>query len=312
MNRTAPVATQSPPAVRWTGRTRGGRFGNWWFLFLIRWLGLWPAYIWLVPVAAYFTVAARREYRSSREYLERILGPQRFWRWPWLVFRHFYSSGITLLDRLAVIMNQTPMQFDFEGEPEVQRAIDERRGVILLSGHTGSWEMGGHLLGRQGRTVNLVVLEREEQRIRQMFDEALRAKQFHILTATDDPLRSVAIAAALRRGEIVALHGDRALDNAATVRIRFLGRPAAFPVGPYFLAAATGAPVIHAFAVRERIRRYRFLCFPAQHVSAQRGPGQAAILRQSAENYVEHLTTVLKQYPFQWYNFFPFWNETDD
>jgi len=61
--------------------------------------------------------------------------------------------------------------------------------------------------------------------------------------------------------------------------------------------------------MREKLGRYRFLSFPAQHVPRERGPGQDAILRDCAAEYVAHLTTVVKQYPFQWYNFYPFWDE---
>ena len=294
---------------KWSGKTRGGHFGNWWFLMLIRCFGLWPAYAWLVMVAAWFAVFAVRERRASRQYLERILGPQQFWKWPWLEFRHFYSSGITLLDRAAVIMGKAQMHFDFEGEAEVLRAIGEERGVILLAAHAGSWEMGGHIIARHGCPVNLVVLDRDEQRIRQMFDEALRAKKFNILTASNDPLRSIPIVAALRRGELVALHGDRTFGSDATVRVPFLGAPATFPIGAYLLAAATGAPVIHVFAMRVKLRHYRFISFPAQHIPRERGPAQQAILADAAAQYVAHLTAVLKQYPFQWYNFYPFWDE---
>lgn len=294
---------------KWSGKSRGGRFGNWWFLMLIRYCGLWPAYIWLVFVAAYFAVFARREARSSRQYLERILGPQPAWRWPRLVFRHFYSAGITLLDRVAVISGKANMKFEFTGEPDVLRVLAQEHGLILLGAHVGGWEMGGHLMARHGRPVNFVVLERDEQRIRALFDKALAAKSFRILTADTDPLRSVPILAALRRGELVALHGDRTFGSEATVRLPFLGAPATFPIGPYMLAAATGAPIIHGFAMREKLKHYKFVSFPVQQVPRERGPGQAAIYRQAAEQYVANLTTLLKKYPFQWYNFYPFWDE---
>ncbi|HVM60827.1 MAG TPA: hypothetical protein VMV72_08170 [Verrucomicrobiae bacterium] len=296
-------------ATAWTGKTRGGRFGNWWFLMLLRRFGLWPAYVWLVFVAAWFTLFAGQERRASRQYLERLLGPQPLWKWPGLVYHHFYSMGVSLLDRAAVIIGRARMQFDFADEAEVLRALAEERGVILVAAHAGSWELGGHLMARHGRPVNLVVLEREEQRLRQMFDEALRAKKFNILTANDDPLRSIPIVAALRRGELVALHGDRTFGSDATVRLPFLGEPASFPTGPYLLAAATGAPIIHVFAMRTKLRHYRFIAFPARHVPRERGPAQQTVLRECVAEYVDHLTTVLKQYPFQWYNFYPFWND---
>ena len=39
------------PAVHWSGRTRGGYFGNWFFVQLIRFMGVRWAYAWLVFVA---------------------------------------------------------------------------------------------------------------------------------------------------------------------------------------------------------------------------------------------------------------------
>ncbi len=296
-------------APQWTGKTRGGRFGNWWFIMLVRHFGLWPAYFWLLFVAAWFTVFARREARASRQYLERILGPQPFGKMPWLVFRHFYSMGVTLLDRIAIINGTGKMTFDYDGEPALLKVLEENRGAILLTAHAGSWEMGGHLMARHGRPINLIVLEREEQRIREMFDAALKARQFNILTASADPLRSIAIVAALRRGEMVAMHGDRTFGSDAVVRVPFLSADATFPTGAYLLSAATGAPVVQVFAVRVKLRHYRFISFPAHYVKRERGPAQQQILQQSAAQYVANLTSVLKQYPFQWYNFYPFWDE---
>jgi predicted LPLAT superfamily acyltransferase len=296
-------------APQWTGKTRGGRFGNWWFIMLVRHVGLWPAYAWLVFVGAWFTVFARREAAASRQYLERILGRQAAWLWPVLVFRHFYSMGVTLLDRIAIINGTGKFQFDYAGEQALLQVLAENRGAILLTAHAGSWEMGGHLLARHGRPINIVVLEREEQRIREMFDAALRARQFNILTASADPLRSVPIMAALRRGEMVAMHGDRTFGSDAVTRVPFFGAPASFPVGAYLLSAATGAPVLQVFAVRVKLRRYRFVSFPALRVARERGPAQQAILRQCAEQYVANLETVLREFPFQWYNFYPFWDE---
>ncbi len=73
---------------------------------LIRVLGLRGAYAWLVFVAAYFTVAGPRSYHASVIYLQRVLGPKPWWQRPLLVYRHYFSFGVTLLDRLAVVMGR--------------------------------------------------------------------------------------------------------------------------------------------------------------------------------------------------------------
>jgi predicted LPLAT superfamily acyltransferase len=292
--------------VRWTGRTRGGHFGNWFFVQLIRVLGLRGAYAWLVLVAAYFTIASPHSYRASVNYLRRVLEPKPWWRHPLLVYRHFFSFGVTLLDRLAVVMGRHPMDCSYEGEARFHEFLDQGKGIILLGAHVGGWEMGGHLLGRFGTPVNLVVLEQEQENIRLLFDRALEGRQFRILTADENPLRSVPIMAALRRGEMVAMHGDRAFGG-AELTVPFLGGQARFPLGAYHLAAVTGAPIFQAFAVRERIGQYRFFTFPPQFVARDAARRNPAVLREWVEHYAARLESVLRQYPYQWYNFYDFW-----
>ena len=294
------------PKARWTGRTRGGYFGNWFFVQLIRVLGLRGAYVWLVFVAAYFTFASPRSYGASVNYLRRVLGARTWWRCPLLVYRHFFSFGVTLLDRLAVVMGRHQMSCAFEGEERFREFLDQGKGIILLGAHVGGWEMGGHLLGRFGIPVNLVVLEKEHANIRLLLDRALEGKQFRIVTTDGNPLRSVPIMAALRRGEMVGLHGDRAFGGPDLV-VPFLGGQARFPIGAYHLAAVTGAPIFQVFAVRERIGQYRFFTFPPQFVARDAMRRNPVALRECVEHYAARLESVLRQYPYQWYNIYDFW-----
>ena len=296
-------------APAWSGRTRGGYWGNWFFVQLIRRLGVRWAYGLLLFVAAYFTFANPSGYRCSRDFLRRVLGPQPFWKWPLLVYRHFFSFGITLLDRLAVIMSRTKITCTHEGEFLFQEYLARGQGVILLGAHLGSWEIGGHLLGRLGKPVNVVVLEKDEARMRQLFDQALAAKMFHLIATDGHPLRSIPIAAALRRGEIVCLLGDRSFGG-ADVRAPFLGGPARFPIGPYLLAAVTGAPIFQTFIVREKLGHYRFFSSPARFIPRATLRGGPAAVAPYVADYAARLAAVAGQYPFQWYNIYPFWDET--
>jgi predicted LPLAT superfamily acyltransferase len=282
----ADPAAEKPP-VRWSGRSRGGVFGNWWFIQLIRCFGLRPAYAFLVLVAGYFTVFNPSGYRCSKDYLRRVLGPQPFWRWPLLVYRHFYSFGITLLDRVAVIMGRAKMEWTFENTALFMEQVERGQGVILLGAHVGSWELGGHLLGRLGKPVNVV----------------------NLLATDGHPLRSIPIAAALRRGEIVALLGDRPFGG-ADVRVPFLGGHARFPTGPYLLAAFTGAPIFQTFALRERPGHYRFFSYPGIFVPRAITRAAPEALTPYVTAYADRLAEVAKKYPFQWFNIFPFWDES--
>jgi predicted LPLAT superfamily acyltransferase len=187
--------------------------------------------------------------------------------------------------------------------------LDRGQGVILLGAHVGSWEIGGHLLGRLGKPVNVVVLEKDEARMRQLFDKALAAKMFNLIATDGHPLRSIPISAALRRGEIVCLLGDRSFGS-ADVRMTFLGSPARFPIGPYLLAAVTGAPIFQTFVVREKLGHYRFFSFPAKFIPREILRAGTEALQPHVAEYAARLADVAKRYPFQWFNIFPFWDET--
>ena len=302
------LVEQVKAAPRWSGRTRGGYFGNWFFVQLVRCFGLRAAYTWLVFVAAYFTLASPRSYRCSLDFLRRVLGPQPFWKRPVLVYRHFFSFGVTLLDRLAVIMGRTQIQCRFDGEAMFMEHFEKGKGAILLSAHLGSGEIGGHLLGRLGKPVNLVVLEKEAEPVRQLFEKTLRAKLFHLLVIDENPLSIIPIVAALRRGEVVALHGDRAFGG-ATLAAPFLGGTARFPIGPYMLAAMSGAPIFQVFVVREKVGQYRFFTAPPKFAGRELLRAGSEKLQPFVTEYAQLLESVARQYPFQWTNFYPFWDD---
>ena len=56
------------------------------------------------------------------------------------------------------------------------------------------------------------------------------------------PTAMLPLVAALRRGEAVAMQGDRPLGTRGDAIVSFFGAPAAFPLGPFVLARAAGAP----------------------------------------------------------------------
>jgi lauroyl/myristoyl acyltransferase len=230
----------------------------------VRHLGVrWALWV-VVFVAAYFTLASPKSFRCSRDYLRRVLGPRAVWHWPLLVYRHFFAFGITLLDRLAAIMGDTRMQCRFDGEEQFVEALDRGRGVLLLGSHVGNWEMGAHLLGRLGRPVNLVVLERERDQIRRLFGAALERRQFRLLTTDEHPLRSVPILAALRRGE------NRGVAWGSQFRhprpgLALSGRDRAVSRGPLSACRRQRRTTVPGVRPPGRHRPLRFFTYPAQY-----------------------------------------------
>jgi len=110
----------------------------------------------------------------------------------------------------------------------------------------------------------------------------------------------VELLAALRRGEVVALQGDRALGTRGDVAIPFFGRPALFPLGPFLLARAGRVPIVPAFCVLDRGCRYAVQM--ASPITVDRGDEEGA-----ARAWVGLLERVVQEHPTQWFNFFDVW-----
>lgn len=288
-----------------TGQLRGTPAGIRFFILVIRYLGLGFAYACAVPTAIYFAFTSS-DIEATMDFHRRVLGPQPWWKRRWLVARHFFSFGKMIIDRFAILNgNLHAFTFSFDGEQNLLNPLAEGRGLVLINAHLGNWEAAGQLLHRANVMVNIAGHKRETAAVRNLLEADAQAR-FRYITLDGSPTDVLPMLAVLRRGEILALLGDRSYGSPIT-RVPFFGEPAAFPVGPYLVAALGGAPLVQVFGVRESGRHYRFIGFPAEHLTAPAHSERDAFLKACATRYAERLEKLVREYPFQWYNFYPFW-----
>ncbi len=115
----------------WTGRSGGGYFGYWIFIMVLRILGLWGAYLLLVPVSFYFVLFAPGYLKASMEYWKRQAkcGPPLSLLH---VYRHFYGFGQVLVDRVGIAENPERFKVEEDGLSHILAAIEEKKGLVLL------------------------------------------------------------------------------------------------------------------------------------------------------------------------------------
>jgi len=143
------------------------------------------------------------------------------------------------------------------GFQELEAALEEGRGAILIAGHLGNWEIGGASLVARGMPIDVVVFPQKNP----MFDRHLanaRARLGMTIIAKADASRMVL--ESLRQGRVVALMADQ---NSRTrpVFVDFFGVSAATAKGPAVFALRTGAPLFLVVPLREPgwPARYRVL-----------------------------------------------------
>lgn len=294
--------------ANWEGKTRGGLTGYKIFVFFIKTLGIGFAYFFLHLVAWHFIFFSRKSYKAIFYYFNKGHQYNKLKSF-YYTYANFCMLGKTLVDKIAVLSGmKKKYSFDFEGEYYLRQMVSDGTGGILVNAHVGNWEIAGQLLERLDTTIHVLMFDAEHQKISQFLDEVLTEKNVHIIVIKEDMSHLNAISEALSKKEIIAMNGDRYLDGNKTYSVDFMGMKANFPTGPFSIAARFNVPVTFAYAMKESRTHYHFFATrPIKVGKSKTLIEREANLRKMVEEYVKELESKVKQYPTQWFNYYPFW-----
>ncbi|MBI4080966.1 MAG: lysophospholipid acyltransferase family protein, partial [Candidatus Lambdaproteobacteria bacterium] len=141
---------------------------------------------------------------------------------------------------------------ELEGLAALDEALAAGRGVVMVSGHYGNWELLGAGLAARGYPVSYYVGQQENP----VADAALNAvrRASGLGTVPKGPsIRN--LLRLLRAGQVLGLLADQHYIH-KTHYIRFFGQPVSAAPGAASLALRTGARVVFCWA--EPIGRYRY------------------------------------------------------
>jgi predicted LPLAT superfamily acyltransferase len=271
----------------------------------------------LWAIAGYFFATGGAARRASLAYLRRVHAagalpePPRLWD----AFQHELEFARQILDRIGFWLgNPGDFHVELVGEEHLAAARAQRRGLLVLGAHLGSFDaMRLCALDQAPLRVNVLMYTAHAARINRTLgggaplDEA-RMRVIPILPGSLSHV--IAARECVRRGEVVALLADRKPPGGAAERgvtVRFLGGEATLPESPFRLAAALGCPVVFMVGLRVGPSAYQVHVEPlAERVVLPRGERQAA-LAAHAQRFADALERRCLAAPRQWFNFFDFW-----
>lgn len=288
-----------------------------WLLYAVhRLFGRWLFRLLLAPVVLLHWATRPALRAASLQYLQRLHAsrPGVFARPPgWREsLRHVGQFAETLLDKLLAMAGRYPLQRVREsGSALVQAHLREGRGGIFVTAHMGCLELC-RAVGRSQAELQLTVLVHTQHA--QAFNRILLrldpTNRVNLLEVGDfGPATAVQLKEIVDAGGWIAIAGDRVpLHSAQVATVDFLGHPAPVPVGAYVLAALFRCPLLLLACVHEG-DGYRIHFEPlADQVELPRGQ-RADALQRHAQQYADALQRLLAAAPYDWFNFFPFWDQ---
>ncbi len=188
-----------------------------------------------------------------------------------------------------------------DGKEHMYAALDQERGVVVTSVHSGGWDVLGSLFADRVKTEFTIVMEPERSEgARRFHDEVRKKTGINVAHVGDDPMAALPLLRALRRKGIVALLCDRTPPTMKTFDVQLFGAPGKIPQGPFRLAQLSGAPIVPLFCARAGFRSYHVRVHPALQVKRH---ATEAELVGVAQKVADRITEFLRAYPTQWFHF---------
>ena len=294
----------------WTAqRERGNRF----MLGVLAWLALHlgrrSVRVILYFVALYFLVTGTEARRASQHYLTTVLGRRASW---WQVYRHFLTFAVVSVDRLFFLAGRgDSFQVEVHGEEVFERLRVLNRGALLLVAHIGSFD-AMRVPGAKTKKLPIrILMDRRHNPIATALIEKLDPDLAAMVidTGGGGPELALAVDEALKQGQLVGVMADRVRGEEAALPCRIFDAPASLPASPWALALVLKAPVVLCFGLYRGGNRYSIhFELMSEGLSAPRRERQRKLAEQ-AQHYGQRLEFYTRQAPFNWFNFYRFWDD---
>jgi KDO2-lipid IV(A) lauroyltransferase len=233
--------------------------------------------------------------------LRRTLG-KRSWLLEQLdVYRTFANYAHCLAESLA---GERPEAREAKrrtlGEEHLRSALDQGRGLVVVTGHVGAWDVAARLLRADWGVPVVVVMQREADPAAARLHDRLRALDGVKVAHLNHPLDSLELLSHLRRGGALAVQLDRLPSGTRFLEGFLFGEPFRVPEGPFRLAAMAEAPVLPVFALRTGFFEYEL--HVGQALVLPRRPDPVASQR-AVQTALDALEKIVRECPTQWFHF---------
>ena len=220
-------------------------------------------------------------------------------------FRNFALCSIDFLRLPFLSREEVIRQVEIHGLENLDQALAQGRGAILVTGHLGNWDFAGAYLAALGYPIHAVGedLAPETYAVYERYRGATGMKIISLSGAALPCLR------VLKQKELLVLVGDRAIHGQG-LTVDFCGGRRVLPEGPAAFVLKTGAALVIGHLILNpggSEKRYQGVISPVitpQAAGAQDVPGFTQAISDA-------LSEAVKRYPDQWFVFQPQWKEMD-
>jgi KDO2-lipid IV(A) lauroyltransferase len=184
----------------------------------------------------------------------------------------------------------------YDGLENYLKARSRGKGVLVLTGHIGAWELSSFYHSLAGYPMSMVI-RRLDNPLVDRFVNRIRCQHGNRVLHKDDFARG--LIAAMRAGETVGVLMDTNMTPPQGVFVDFFGHAACTAAGVARLALRTGAAVLPGFLIWEKSENRYALHFLPELELAKTGDDERDALANT-QLFTRTLEDIIRRYPEQW------------
>ena len=214
--------------------------------------------------------------------------------------RTFQNLGMMTIEFFRIPKMDAEMfkeRVKIEGLEEALRLLDKKKGVLLLIGHFGNWELMGLVAKVIGNPVIVIAKPMKKNRwVDQFITKVRNASGLEVISSVK---ASRKVMKALSQNRLVGILIDQRAKRSEGIWADFFGRKAPTTPSLAVLAMKTGAPVLPVFMVRNGFRKHCLLIkepLELIHTGDIKKDVEA-----NTQLFNHTLESMIRQYPDQWF-----------
>ena len=220
-------------------------------------------------------------------------------------FRNFGKYVIDFVHYPSMTRDEVRQRLRFDQFDDLRRAEASGRGVLIVTLHFGTWDLGAAALAAYDFPINAIA---ERFRYSRMNDLIVGSREKLGMRVIGGDRVGPNVFRALRRGEMLAMLIDIAADDASAIETEFFGAPAHVSSAPARIALRTGAWVMPAVVLRgpgdDTI--IRPVIDPSLEQFAPSGDEERDV-RDLTARIIRALEPQVRAHADQWFIFRPLW-----
>jgi len=184
----------------------------------------------------------------------------------------------------------------YDGLERYVAARDKGKGVLIVTGHLGAWELSSFYHSLMGHSMSMVIRRLDNAKVDQLVN-GIRCLHGNRVLHKDDFARG--LLGAMRQGESVGILMDTNMTPPQGVFVPYFGKLACTASGLARVALKTGATVLPGFMLWEEAERKYVLHFGEEIVFDRTGDDEADTVTNTAK-CTAAIEAYVRQYPDQW------------